>query len=90
VVFDTSPARRDARSAFLAMISDCSVAMLLSSFGIVRWRKEGLVVGASMRASARACVCRWVDIKDPIWGRWESREFHWDVASRSLVEERES
>ncbi len=46
--------RREVRSAFFAAISDCRVAILLCSFGIVRCRKEGLVVGVNIRANARA------------------------------------
>jgi hypothetical protein len=66
VVLDTSPVRRDVRSAFLVVMSDCRVVMLSCSFCIERCRKEGLVVGVNIRVRARACVCRWVDSKNPI------------------------
>ena len=59
------------------------------SFGMLRCRNEGLVVGLWIRASARAWVWRWVDIREPIWGRWEGRESHWEVASRSFWDEGE-
>lgn len=59
------------------------------SFGMLRCRNEGLVVGLWIRARARAWVWRWVDIREPIWGRLEGRESHWGVASRSFCEEGE-
>jgi len=69
VVLDTNAVRREVRSAFLVVISDCRDVMLLSSFGIVRCRKEGLVVGVNIRERARAWVWRWVDRREPICGR---------------------
>ncbi len=63
--------------------------MLEFSFGMLRCRKEGLVVGLCIRASARAWVWKWVDIREPIWRRWEGRESHWEVASSSFWDEGE-
>lgn len=59
------------------------------NFGMLRCRNEGLVVGLWIRASARAWVWRWVDIREPIWERLEGRESHWGVASRSFWDEGE-
>lgn len=61
--------------------------MLGSSFGMFRWRKEGLVVGERIRASAKAWVCRWVERREPSFGRWVGREVHCEVVVRSLVDE---
>jgi hypothetical protein len=63
--------------------------MLSCSFGMLRWRKEGLVVGVRIRARARACVCRWEERREPICGRWVGSEVHWEVASRSFWEDGE-
>jgi hypothetical protein len=63
--------------------------MLEFSFGMLRCRYEGLVVGLRIRASARAWVCRWVDTREPICGRWDGRESHWEVVSSSFCDEGE-
>lgn len=63
--------------------------MLEFSFGMLRCRNEGLVVGLWIRASARAWDWRWVDTREPIWGRWDGRESHWEVASSSFCDDGE-
>jgi hypothetical protein len=63
--------------------------MLEFSFGMLRCRNEGLVVGLRIRASTRAWVCRWVDTREPICGRWDGRESHWEVVSSSFCDEGE-
>jgi hypothetical protein len=72
-VSDTS-ARREVSSAALCVVMVAvRVASAKGILGIVRCRKEGLVLGCSSRVRVRACVCRYVDRRALIWGMWSCR-----------------
>lgn len=76
VRLDTSSVLLFEMSDFWVEMVDWREWMVGTSFGICRWRNEGLVVGVWIRERDRAWVWRRADIRDAILGRCVGRESH--------------
>ena len=86
LVWDASSVRRFCSSALLLSILERRVWTLGTTFGIMRCRKEELVLGLWIRDSPNACVCRYVDIRAPMAGRCVGSAVHCSDASRISFE----